>query len=169
MTYVPGPPAVFTVDLSNFAARWAAGETNNGIAIVPAPGPGPGTTWHVAFSGRARTGSDVPPARATLSFDPPVAPEPDVAPPIVEEPGFVDFGTDVAPPAAPVFTLTPPPASPAAAIVGQARAPESYSPVFVAGGPGFAYPVVMAAPLLLLALGGYLAWALTQPVVQADS
>jgi hypothetical protein len=29
---------------------------------------------------------------------------------------------------------------------------------------GFAYPIVFALPLVLLALGGYLGWALTQPV-----
>ncbi len=33
-----------------------------------------------------------------------------------------------------------------------------------AAAPGFAYPVVMAAPLAFLTLGGYLAWAMTQPV-----
>jgi hypothetical protein len=31
-------------------------------------------------------------------------------------------------------------------------------------GPGFAYPIILVLPLLLLALGGYLGWALTRPV-----
>jgi hypothetical protein len=40
VAYVPGPPAAITVDLANVAARWRAGETNNGLALVPAPGAG---------------------------------------------------------------------------------------------------------------------------------
>ena len=162
-TYVPGPPAVMTVDLANFAARWATGEANNGIALVPAADRAPNTTWHVAFSAGT--------ARASLEYDPaPAAPVSEPPPPIVEEPGFVDLDFDSGlGPVAPVLALPPPPASPAAAIVAQAETPETFAPAFVTGGPGFAYPVVMAIPLLLLILGGYLGWALTQPVAQAES
>jgi hypothetical protein len=35
-------------------------------------------------------------------------------------------------------------------------------------GPGYAYPVVFGLPLVLLVLGGYLGWALTQPVESAQ-
>ena len=169
VTYVAGPPAVFTIDLANFASRWAAGETNDGIAVVPVPGQGPGATWHVAFSARTRAGSDVPPARATLEYEPPQASEPEVAPPIVDEPSFDEFEVEVPFTESPLLALSPPPASPAAPILAETRAPDSFTPVFAEGGPGFAYPIVMVAPLVLLALGGYLAWALTQPVAQADS
>ena len=169
-TFVPGPPAALTVDLANFAARWAVGEPNNGIAIVPAAVRTPNSTWHVAFSTRTRTGSDVPAARASLDYDPaPPLPAPEPIAPVVEEPAFVDiaidpgFGSDI--PA----LVAPPPASPAVAIVAQADAPETVAPVFVTSGPGFAYPVVLGMPLILLALGGYLGWALTQPVAQAES
>jgi hypothetical protein len=44
-----------------------------------------------------------------------------------------------------------------------AQAP-TFQPVADIGGPGFAYPVVFALPLLLFAIGGYLGRALTQPV-----
>lgn len=169
-TYVSGPPAVMTVDLANFAARWAVGEANNGIALVPAADRTPNSTWHVAFSARTRTGSDVPAARASLDYDPaPALPAPEPLTPVIDEPPFVEitidpgFGSDI--PA----LVAPPPASPAAAIVAQADAPETVAPVFVTSGPGFAYPVVLAMPLILLGLGGYLGWALTQPVAQAES
>lgn len=45
-----------------------------------------------------------------------------------------------------------------------ARQAPALQPVADIGGPGFAYPVVFALPLLLLILGGYLGRALTQPV-----
>ena len=169
VSYEPGPPAVAVVDLGGFAPRWATGEANNGIALIPTPGQA-ATTWHIAFSARTRTGSDVPPARVELEFDPaPSPPAPEIAPPVVEEPSFVDFGADTGL-SIPVPALIPPaPASPAAAIIAQAEAPESFAPVFVTGGPGFAYPVVMAVPLVLVVIGGYLGWALTQPVAQAES
>ena len=64
----------------------------------------------------------------------------------------------------PAFVLSPPPPSPAAAIVEQSKRPARLRSVVVVGGPGFAYPVVLGLPLLLLCLGGYLGWALTRPV-----
>jgi hypothetical protein len=155
-TYVPGPPAVLVVQLAPFASRWAAGETNYGVALVPAGVPAPGTTWHLAFSSRTRAGSDVPAGSAQLTYDPAAIPvEP--APEIVDEPALSDVITDFLPAA--------PPQSPAAAIVDQSNLPTQLAPVVDIGGPGFAYPVVMAMPLVLLVLGGYLGWALTRPVV----
>ena len=156
-TYAAGPPAQLTIDLAPFASRWAAGETNYGIALMPAPGTAPPTTWHVAFSGRARTGSDVPAARVELTFDPAPALPSEPLPDVAEETTFSDAIIDLLAP--------PPPQSSAAAIVDQARLPSRIEPAFEVSGPGFAYPVVMAAPLVLLALGGYLGWALTRPVV----
>ena len=46
--------------------------------------------------------------------------------------------------------------------LGSAAAP--ISPI-LAGGPGFAYPIVFALPLLLLALIGYFGWVLTRPAL----
>jgi hypothetical protein len=45
-----------------------------------------------------------------------------------------------------------------------AAAPLPVAPVAELGGPGFAYPVVFALPLVLLIIGGYLGRALTRPV-----
>jgi hypothetical protein len=45
-----------------------------------------------------------------------------------------------------------------------AAAPLPVAPVAEVGGPGFAYPVVFALPLVLLIIGGYLGRALTRPV-----
>jgi hypothetical protein len=143
------------VDLTPFAARWAAGELNNGIALVPAP-VAPAATWHLAFGAHT--------ASAVLDYHvgggPAPAAEPSVVPEVETE---VDPGL-----ASPGLSLTPAPPSPAAAIVQQAEQPEQLAePVFTVSGPGFAYPVVMALPLVLLVLGGYLGWALTRPVVVA--
>jgi hypothetical protein len=159
--YQPGPPAVLVVDLTPFAARWASGTENNGIALLPATGAAPGTTWHVAFSSRDRAGSSVAAPRAELNYEPVPAPVPEPEPLIEESVDLGVFG-ELAP------ALTPPPASPAAAIVQQSEGPSRVLPVVEFGGPGFAYPVVMAMPLILLALGGYLGWALTQPVAPTD-
>ncbi|MBV9663757.1 MAG: hypothetical protein JOZ37_07305 [Actinobacteria bacterium] len=48
---------------------------------------------------------------------------------------------------------------------------QSQQPIVTAStvsGPGFAYPVILVLPLLLIALGGYLGWALTRPVGSAQ-
>jgi hypothetical protein len=167
--YGAGPPAVLTVDLSPFATRWAAGDANNGIALVPAPGTPSGITWHVAFSARSRTGSAVPPARTDLQYQPAAAPTTAAAPePAIEAP--VDnavTGDSGLTGLVGGLVIPPPPASAAAPIVGQSRLPAVIRRPRLAaqvGGPGFAYPGLLAAPLLLLALGSYLGWALTRPV-----
>lgn len=146
-TYNPGPPATLTVDLAPFAARWAAGEPNDGIALLPAPGAAPGTTWHVAFT----SGSSA----ANLEYDP----APAGAPALEDTPPLEDTVF----PALPVDAFTPPVAS-AAPIVAQAEQPQRVQPAFSITTGGFEYPMVFALPLLLLALGGYLGWALTRPV-----
>lgn len=55
--------------------------------------------------------------------------------------------------------------SPVDQIVSQSQRPIVQAAQVSGGGPGFAYPVILALPLLLLALGGYLGWVLTRPVV----
>jgi hypothetical protein len=164
-TFAPGPPALLTVDLSAFAARWGAGEANNGLALLPAPGAAPGTTWHVAFSAKTRTGSDVPPARAELDYDSAAAPVTAQEP----VPDVIDNGSEAFGPLGGFFVTPVPAPSPAAAIVTQSKLPARIQPAAVIGGPGFAYPVLLALPLLLLGLGGYLGWALTRPVAVAQS
>jgi len=168
-TYAAGPPATLTVDLTPFLVRWRDGGANNGIALVPAPNAAPAATWHVAFSAHDRTGSAVPPPGIELHFDgtpaPPAASTD--APSAVDEPAtdvIITPGSGITGLlGAPVFA---PPASAASPIVGQSKSPDVVSSPRLVGrvGPGFAYPVVLAAPLVLLALAGYLGWALTQPV-----
>lgn len=49
--------------------------------------------------------------------------------------------------------------------LGSAAAP--ITPIAGVGGPGFAYPVVFVAPLLLLALVGYFGWVLNRPALSS--
>jgi len=165
--YAAGPPATLTVDLSPFLVRWKD-TANNGIVLLPSPRTAPGTTWHVAFSAHDRAGSDVPPASIEVRYDPaPTAPasaatepEPEPAPDVVTGGSRIGglLGSAL---------VAPPPSSAAAPIVDESKVPRVVRrPRLVGqvGGPGFAYPVVFAAPLLLLMLGAYFGWALTQPV-----
>ena len=155
-TYAAGPPAVFTVDIAPLVSKALAGS-DNGIALMAAPGTAPGTSWHVAFPARGIS--------AAISFEPAAIESLDTS----AEP---DFSSDVVSSAVePAFTspltaalVTPPPASPAAAVVTQSKLPATVQPVTVVSGPGFAYPVIMVLPLLIIGLGGYLGWALTRPL-----
>lgn len=168
--YAAGPPAVLTVDLTPFTARWATGEANAGIALLPVTDAPSATTWDLAFSARTRTGSTVPPASATLRYDPAPS-EPEVTEPSPPDLGTVDTVADLGTIAGPVDTsVALPSATPApiAQIIGQSRRPTVPVAEVSGGGPGFAYPIVLALPLLLLALGGYLGWVLTRPVVPAQ-
>ena len=169
-TYTAGPPAALTVDLTPFLLRWKSGAPNDGIALLPASTTAPGTTWHVAFSAHDRTGSDVPPPQITVRYDPP--PAPIETAPVGGTPAFDAAAGDVVTGGAALggglgSVAVPAPIAGASPIVGQSKLPavvrrsQSISDV---AGPAFAYPVVFAAPLLLLALGGYFGWALTQPV-----
>jgi hypothetical protein len=152
-TYAPGPPAVLTVDLTSFAARWAAGEANNGIALLPAAAPAPGTTWHVAFTKRTAT--------AAFQYSP--ASTGDVSPVLEPAPVFDDSAAFAGLPL--IGPVVAPPRSSAAPVVEQAQRPTRLAPVVSVGGSGFAYPAVFALPLLLLGLGGYLGWALNRPAL----
>src|SRR5206468_4270398 len=58
----------FTIDLSPFAAAWAAGSANQGIALLPAADTAPTTAWHVAMSAHDRTGSAVAAPTAVVQF-----------------------------------------------------------------------------------------------------
>lgn len=70
-----------------------------------------------------------------------------------------------APPVRPAPPITAPPVQVAApAITPTPTAPVSPAS-FVSVSPRFAYPIAMAAPLLLLLLGGYLGRSLTRPIV----
>jgi hypothetical protein len=153
-TFAAAPSPTFTVPLAAFAARWAEGDINNGIALVPAPGATPGASWHVAFAAGT--------AAATVEYETGSG----ESVPVEPEPSFDGDSTFEALPLGDVLTPGPPLAS-AAPIVDQARQPARAAPVVSVGGPGFAYPVVFALPLVLLGLGGYLGWALTRPALMS--
>jgi len=163
-----GEPSRFTVDLRAFAARWASGEANNGLALVPAPRQAPGATWHVALYAPASQGT---PPTAQVAFDAAGTP---AAFPVPADGGL---GPAVGPPSASPggeALSSAPPASAAAPILEQAHAPAALPPspqaqLVTQTFPRFAYPVVMGLPLVLLLLGGYLGRALTRPLDPVDS
>jgi hypothetical protein len=167
--YAAGPPAVLTVDLTPFTARWSTGEPNNGIALLPVTSGPSATTWDLAFSARTRTGSQTPPASAALVYDPAPSESTDAGT-TTPDLSAVDTGaTDLGAINPPVDTGPALPAAtpaPVAQIIAQSRQPTV--PAVEVSGPGFAYPVILVLPLLLLGLGGYLGWALTRPVGPAQ-
>lgn len=165
-SYSTSPVPQFTIDLTPFASAWTEGA-NNGIALVPAAGQAPNAVWHVAFS--AHDGADAFKPTSQLRFTP----------------ASVETGSDeyvplhqddvaVADMTGPVFTpVVPPdvvsaPTSPAQSIVTQSKEPLPATPVVSRRTAGYAYPLVLAAPLLLVALGGYFVWALTRPMALAS-
>lgn len=118
-------PARFVVDLSPFVAAWEDGR-GQGIALVPDSADT--GSWHVAFSGRERSGEGTtPPPSAQLVWQPASeATDTDV-----------DGSSDTVPPATPIDPApAPPPAAPAptsgegqAPSFGQDTAPVPNDPV----------------------------------------
>lgn len=98
--------------------------------------------------------------QAPASEEPAPETEPDTE--VEAEESIPDLGVpDLAAPAVDYSALGSTPA-PSEAQLGSAGAP--ISPI-LAGGPGFAYPIVFVLPLLLLALIGYFGWVLTRPAM----
>lgn len=188
-TFADGEQGVFTVDLAPLVAKWAEGTANNGIAIVPDPAQG-GPAWHVAFSGRQRTGERItPPITASFVYTlpestvpaPPAPPTVDnaddasldtarpegfVAPPRdFPDPGFVTLTDDVSGPAVEL-------AEAELGVPGDTGLADEQPPALVAPrappsfaapvASGYAYPVVWLLPLLLLLVAGSLAQSLTE-------
>jgi hypothetical protein len=158
----------FTVDLARFASRLRDAGTS--LVILPtvdsleAP-----TTWHVAFSRRSRQGTDVEPITAQLAFD--GSPGPSIAPsaPVPPTSGGAPTATPALTVERPTLSALPLPdvVPPAAISSGEVVAQQAVLParsVPTAPGRGFEQPAIFAVPLVLLVVGGYLAWALTRPV-----
>lgn len=109
-----------------------------------------------------------------VNLDAKTAPPPETPPAEAAEPppsdvsGFtVDEGAAVGGFTAPAGDLSvTAPTGPVQEIIAQSQRP--IVSAAAVGGPGFAYPVILVLPLLLLALGGYLGWALTRPVGSAQ-
>jgi hypothetical protein len=144
---------VFTLDVRTFLAAWQGGEAS--VALVPASASRPSPdAWHVVFPATPKEGSKGPRITATITYTvgdsgsggPSGIPIPDV--PQVGGTG-VGFGPLPQPPAPQPTVL---PAAPAV------------QPLYPGGfaGLGFAYPIVWALPLVLLAGIGAIGRALTK-------
>ena len=136
----------FTVDLRTFTERWAGGETNNGIALIPSEAAKAARgTWEVAISGKGSTGPQI---KAELNYT--VPPEPAFTPEPVPEPVFT-------PP-----QIAPPPTAPT-----QAPAPvipPVVQPPVAITTHGFEYAAIFLLPLAGLAVSGMLGYSLTREV-----
>lgn len=138
---------LFTVDLKLFAQRWAAGEANNGLAlIVTDAAKQAGETWQVAISGKGFNGPQI---AAKLIFSVPPRPE-----------------VPVTLPSLPVPPLYTPPLSGI-----EPEAPSAAPPVLPAprGAAIFSrgadyYLAIFLLPLAGMALCGLLGYSLTRDV-----
>lgn len=174
--YVPGTPAVFTVDLAAFADAWAALDVY-AVAVLPLPEPAADApAWEVAFSGRARTGEGVVPITVAVEYEP--APQEEEEEEGDDEDEPTDFDEVAAPdepfedfPGAPTVYGSFDPTdvtTPAAALIERTEV--------AAGAPigdvsdaasGYAYQIVWLLPLALLALARHLAATLVRPMTAA--
>lgn len=165
-------PAAFTVDLAELATSWTSAQAPGGIALVPAE-VAPTDLWHVAFSGKDRTGAGVVKPTAAVSYVATVVDVAEAPPPFVEAPVQttpIESGTSVEVPAldpapVPVAPAAPAPVAQGPAVAApQAPAP-ALTPVSLVSG-GFRYPAVFLVPLLLAGVAGWLGRALTRDLTQ---
>jgi hypothetical protein len=149
----------FVVDLAPFAERWAAGDANEGLALVPLlneapPGPAPvplpsQETWHVALNGMDSAAAEK--ITASVSYLLPGSeqlPPPAPLPPAVV-PGIPGYSIPGAQP--------PPAVTPPATIPRQA-------PTVLVATRGFEYAGVFVLPLVALAVGSAVSYSLTREV-----
>jgi hypothetical protein len=133
------------------------GPTVEALFVLQDKLPPPASTAGLAETAKATLACRFVREASTSSVAPPdVAPEVAADTSVVEELALPDLTTGD------IFFPLDTPASPELA-APTAQTP-ALRPVVEIGGPGFAYPVVFILPLLLLVIGGYLGWALTQPV-----
>lgn len=172
----------FTVDLRRFVTKWKKGHA--ALALVPSKGAQESQqTWHVVFPAAPKTDEeqqtdDAPEIIATLTYT-------------ILGQGDPTFGGDPAPPpeagdASTSFDSGTPPSFNSATDLGASQpvsdlaeaapptevTPQGTTPVntFIEGfaGPGFAYPIVWALPLLLLLGFGAVGRALTKELYRRD-
>ncbi|CAA9222789.1 MAG: hypothetical protein AVDCRST_MAG57-680 [uncultured Blastococcus sp.] len=179
-------PAALTADLTPFAAAWAAGTPNLGLAVVPAEGVPPTDSWQVAFSQKDRMAEGIVPITASVLFGSSAAatgglfadpfalspPPSDPAPPAdlsfgsgsaLPDPG-VDSGFAAPPPTSTLPFPSTPSGAPGPAVAPQpaTEAAAAQQPVaeFVLG--GFAYPAVFLLPLVFAGVAAWAGRALTR-------
>jgi hypothetical protein len=162
----------FTVDLDRFVEKWDTGVA--ALALVPSQSALDSTdSWHVVFPAAKKAEDDAPAIAATLTYtlggvaEPVVdlgsEPEPVAAGASagslssMPAPSFDAFGAPAAQPA-PIASAAP---TPTQAISSQPIAAVT-APMGGFAGPGFAYPIVWAFPLVLLAGYGLIGRALTK-------
>ena len=163
-------PAAFTVDLTDLAAAWTSAQAPGGIALVPGE-VAPTDLWHVAFSGKDRTGDGVVKPTAAVSYvstavDVAEEPPPFAAAPVETTP--LDTGTTQGPVLEPAPAPAPPvtvPAAPAPAAAPVQAPQQAMTPVALVS-DGFRYPAVFLVPLLIAAVVGWLGRALTRDLTQ---
>ena len=177
--YVPAQgedPAAFVVDLAGLVSGWTS-TSSGALALLPAADTAPPATWHVAFSDRTRTGSDVPPISATVSYTsssvaspaaPPSVPTPAfvaperIAPAPIDDAPVIDSGSFAAPPLTADEPAIAPQAQPV--LAGQ----QQVVPAALSVPAEFKYPAVFVLPLLIAVAAGWLGRALTQDLVPGD-
>jgi hypothetical protein len=143
----------FVVDLAPFAARWAAGEANEGIALVPAQSeaqaaPTPSTeSWHVAFNGRDSQAAAKISATITYTLSGFEPPSPLPNPPLVV-PGVPGY---FVPPAQQPFAQPP-------------ALPPRQVPAVLVATHGFEYAGIFVLPLVALAIGSAVSYSLTREI-----
>lgn len=147
----------FVTDLAPFAERWAAGEPNEGLALVGVPDPNATlpqgispSTWHVAFNGRDSAAAQK--VAATLDYVSPVAEPPPPSSPV--PPVAIPPVPGQAVPGAQTPAVQPPP-----------QAFQPTLPVQTVALRGFEYAGVFMIPLVGMALVAMIAYSLTRDVV----
>jgi len=163
---------VFTVDLDRFVEEWDTGIA--ALALIPSQSALDSTdSWHVVFPAAKKAEGDAPAIAATLTYtlteaggptiDLGSEPEPVAAGASagslssMPAPSFGALGAPAAQPA-PIASAAP---APTQAISSQPAAAVT-APMGGFAGPGFAYPIVWAFPLVLLAGYGLIGRALTK-------
>jgi hypothetical protein len=144
-----------------------------GAQQSPAPNPTCGTLPAVTVPGvlecPTTTTRPPPTSPATpITTEPPTSEPPATEPPATEPPTTSPVAVPVAP-SPPNVPPSPTPTGPAEVpgpLVASAHGATRVAAVALTSTSpsGYAYPISLALPLLLLAVGGYLGWALTRPV-----
>jgi hypothetical protein len=172
--------ASFVIDLTPFAGTW---QDSAAIALVASDkAKQPSATWHTVFHATTKPSKDAPPIIVTIAYTTPSSPAAP-APSSPEPAGGTGTGTSQPPTGgggAPSFSgggggFTFPSTTTTTTTTTTTSQPGTQSvaaapPTSLAGfaGPGFAYPMVWALPLLFLIGIGAIGHALTKELYRRD-
>lgn len=171
-------PAVFTVDLTTFAAAWAVQDVPPRIALVPSKYATTASAWHVALSAHDREAPAAQVPRATITYEeslPLVALDGGAdttvsqgfTPPLIESGSGAPPSTSFLGPQVerPIELNAPTVASELPAVapdVAPAAPATAVQPQAFAGVPRFPYPGAFLLPLLFAVAGMWVARQLTR-------